>query len=184
MKAALPETALGKKIEIWFQDEARIGQKGTLTRLWARRGTRPRAIRDTRYEWAYIFGEVCPERAVGAAFVMPYADGGAFNAHSREIADWVAPEAHAVIVLDGAGWHDCQALKIPADITLVPLPPYAPELNPVGNVWEYLRSNKLANRLYDNYDAILSACCQAWNDFVAMPNLIASITQRTGAIVS
>jgi len=184
VKAALPETALGKKIEIWFQDEARIGQKGTLTRLWARRGTRSRAIRDTRYEWAYIFGAVCPERTVGAALVMPYADGGAFNAHLREIADCVAPEAHAVIVLDGAGWHDCQALKIPANITLLPLPPYAPELNPVENVWEYLRSNKLANRLYDNYEAILSACCQAWNDFVAMPNLIASITQRTWAIVS
>jgi len=92
---ALPACACGKKIEIWFQDEARVGQKGTLTRLWAKRGTRPRATRDTRYEWAYIFGAVCPERSIGAALVMPYADGAALNAHLRELASSVAADAHA-----------------------------------------------------------------------------------------
>ena len=72
--AALPPEARGKPLEIWFQDEARIGQQGTLTRVWARRGTRPRAPRDTRYKWAYIFGAVCPQRAAAAALVMPFAD--------------------------------------------------------------------------------------------------------------
>src|SRR3954454_520951 len=72
--AALPERARGKPVEVWFQDEARVGQQGTLTRVWARRGTRPRAPRDRRYAWAYLFGAVCPERAVGAALVLPYAD--------------------------------------------------------------------------------------------------------------
>jgi len=184
VKEALPPTACGKKIEVWFQDEARIGQKGTLTRLWARRGTRPRATRDTRYEWAYIFGAVCPERSIGAALVMPYADGAALNAHLREIADCVDAGAHAVIVLDGAGWHTSQALQVPQNITLLTLPPYAPELNPVENVWEYLRGNKLANRLFDNYETIVSACCQAWNDLVAMPETVASITRREWANVS
>ena len=61
--AALPEQARVKPLEIWFQDEARIGQQGTLTRVWAKRGTRPRAIRDTRYKWAYLFGAVCPPAA-------------------------------------------------------------------------------------------------------------------------
>jgi len=69
VKAALPAEAQDKPLEIWFQDEARIGQKGTLTRIWAKRGSRPRARRDTRYEWAYLFGAVCPERGVGAALV-------------------------------------------------------------------------------------------------------------------
>ena len=63
----MPETARSKPLEIWFQDEARVGQQGTLTRIWAERGTRPRAPRDTRYIWSYIFGAVCPERAEAAA---------------------------------------------------------------------------------------------------------------------
>jgi hypothetical protein len=91
---ALPDAAAGKPIEVWFQDEARVGQQGTLTRLWARRGSRPRAVRDTRYQWAYIFG---------AALVMPYADTEAMNVHLVEISRCVAEGAHAVLVLDGAG---------------------------------------------------------------------------------
>src|SRR3954467_14277501 len=82
---ALPERARGKPVEIWFQDEARVGQQGTLTRVWARRGTRPRAPRDRRYTWAYLFGAVCPERAVGAALVLPYADTEATGLHLAEI---------------------------------------------------------------------------------------------------
>ncbi len=131
---ALPTAAAGKPIEVWFQDEARVGQQGTLTRLWARRASRPRAVRDTRYQWAYIFGAVCPR----AALVMPYADTEAMNAHVTE-------NAHAVLVLDGAGWHGGAALDTPENITLVVRSPYSPELNPVENVWEYLRKNKLAN---------------------------------------
>jgi hypothetical protein len=76
---ALPEAARDRPLEIWFQDEAWVGQQGTQTRVWAKRGTRPRAMRDTRYEWAYLFGAVCPERATGAALVLPYADTEAMN---------------------------------------------------------------------------------------------------------
>ena len=184
VKAALPASAHGKRIEIWFQDEARVGQKGTLARLWAKRGTRPRATRDTRYEWAYIFGAVCPERSTGAALVMPYADGAALNAHLREIACHVAPDAHAVLLFDGAGWHISQELQIPSNITPIKFPPYAPELNPVENGWDYLRKNKLSNRLYDDYEALVAACCQAWNDLIATPERIASITRRDWAVVS
>ena len=77
----MPETARSKPLEIWFQDEARVGQQGTLTRIWAERGTRPRAPRDTRYIWSYIFGAVCPERAEAAALIMPHADTQAMSAH-------------------------------------------------------------------------------------------------------
>jgi hypothetical protein len=184
VKAALPQAARGKPLEIWFQDEARIGQKGTLTRRWARRGSRPRAVCDTRYDWAYIFGAVCPQRATGAALIMPYADSAALNEHLAEIAHAVAPGAHAVLVLDGAGWHTSQALTVPDNLTLLTLPPYAPELNPVENVWEYLRKNKLANRLHERYADIVQACCDAWNDLIATPERIASITARNWANVS
>jgi len=166
------------------KDEARIGQKGTLTRLWARVGSRPRAPRDSRYEWAYIFGAVCPERATGAALVMPYANSEAMNLHLQAISPAVAPGAHAVLVLDGAGWHTSQALKPPDNITLLCLPPYSPELNPVENVWEYLRKNKLALRVHDSYEAIVEACCSAWADLIAIPARLASITVRDWAKVS
>jgi hypothetical protein len=176
--------ARDKPLEIWFQDEARVGQKGTLTRIWGRVGSRPRAPRDTRYEWAYLFGAVCPERAIGAALVLPYVNCEAMNLHLQEISQAVTPGAHAVLVVDGAGWHVSPNLDLPDNITLLPLPPYAPELNPIENIWQYLRSNTLAIRVYDNYQAIVDACCAAWNDLVATPSIIASITRRDWAKMS
>ncbi len=71
----LTERAKGKPLEIWFQDEARVGQQGTLTRVWAKRGTRPRAPRDTRYKWSYVFGAACPARGAAAGLILPYTKG-------------------------------------------------------------------------------------------------------------
>ena len=87
------------------------------------------------------------------------------NAHLAEIARTVAPAAHALLILDGAGWHGSTALVVPDNISLLTLPPYSPELNPVENVWAYLRANKLAISVFDDYNAILDACCTAWNFF-------------------
>jgi len=135
-------------------------------------------VRDTRYQWAYIFGAVCPGRAATAALVLPYADTEAMSLHLAEIARAVAPGAHAVLVLDGAGWHGAGELVVPDNISLPTLPPYAPELNPIENVWDYLRKNKLAITLFDTYDAIVDTCCEAWNFFANDPDTVASITSR------
>ena len=140
----MPEHAKGKPLEVWFQDEARVGQQGTLTRKWARRGTRPRAPRDTRYKWSYIFGAACPARGTAAGLILPYVNAEAMGLHLNEIAKAVAHGAHAMLIVDGAGWHGAKCLKVPDNITLVKLPPYSPELNPMENVWAYLGSNKLA----------------------------------------
>jgi transposase len=115
---------------------------------------------------------------------MPFADTEAMNAHLTEIARTIAPGAHAVLVVDGAGWHASGRLKIPDAITLLTLPPYSPELNPVENIWEYLRKNKLSLRLYDTYASIVEACCDAWNTVANTPALITSIASRTWAKVS
>ena len=181
MRKAVPERAQGRPIEVWFQDEARVGQQGTLTRIWARRGTRPRGLRDRRYAWAYLFGAVCPERAIGAGLVLPYANAEAMSLHLAEISRHVAQGAHAVLVLDGAGWHGAANLAIPDNLTLLPLPPYSPELNPVENVWQYLRQNQLSLRVWPDYEAIVDTCCRAWNALMAMPERLASITQRKWA---
>jgi putative transposase len=181
VRKAVPERAQGRPIEVWFQDEARVGQQGTLTRIWARRGTRPRGLRDRRYAWAYLFGAVCPERAIGAGLVLPYANAEAMSLHLAEISRHVAQGAHAVLVLDGAGWHGAANLAIPDNLTLLPLPPYSPELNPVENVWQYLRQNQLSLRVWPDYEAIVDTCCRAWNALMAMPERLASITQRKWA---
>ena len=175
--------APGSPIEIWFQDEARVGQQGTLTRVWAKRGARPRAVRDRRYTWAWLFGAVCPGRGVGAAVVLPHVDVEAMNIHLAEIGRRVAEGAHAVLVLDGAGWHTSPRLRLPETIGLLPLPRYAPELNPVENVWEFLRQNLLSHRVWDSYDAIVDACCHAWSTLMSTPEQIASITRRSWAQV-
>lgn len=185
MKAALPADAAGKPVEIWFQDEARVGQKGSLTRVWAKRGSRPAAPRDNRYKWAYLFGAVCPDRATGAALVLPYANVDMMQLHLDEISRSVRNGAHAVVVLDGAGYHEKAAeLEAPNNITLLTLPPYSPELNPVENVWEFLRQNWLAHLVFKDQNAIVDACCNAWNRFFNLPGAITSITQRNWAQVN
>ena len=118
---------------------------------------------------------------MAAGLVMPFADTAAMNAHLAEIARTVAPGAHAVLVLDGAGWHGGHALVVPDNISLVMLPPYSPELNPVENVWQYLRANWLAISVFDDYDAIVDACCNAWNRFADQPDIVSSITSRQWA---
>jgi DDE superfamily endonuclease len=170
-------------VEVWFQDEARIGQKNGIVRQWARRGTRPRQPADQRYKSAYLFGAICPARGIGAALALPFADTEAMQLHLDEISRHVAPGAHAALLLDQAGWHTTSDLDMPGNITLIFLPSRAPELNPVENIWQYLRSNWLSNRVFETYDAIIEAACQAWHKLLAQPNTITSIGMRDWAHV-
>ena len=147
-RSRLPPYTAGKPLEIWWQDEARVGQQGTLTRGWATRGSRPAAPRARRYTWAYVIGAVCLARGVGAGIVMPSVNFEATSEHLREVSRNVAPGAHCVMQVDGAGWHrPSERLIVPSNITLLTLPPYSPELNLVENVWQYLRSNWLSHRV-------------------------------------
>ena len=115
---------------------------------------------------------------------MPYADTEAMNAHLAEIARAVDPGAHAVMVLDGAGWHGGKDLVVPDNITLLTLPPYAPELNSMENVWQFLRGNKLAITVFDDYNDIAEKCCDAWNFFANDKAAVTSIAARSWAKVN
>ena len=170
-----------KKIEIWFQDEARIGQKNGLVHQWAKRGTRPIQPADQRYESAYLFGAICPARGIGAALAMPFADTGAMQLHLDEIARHIAKDAHAVLLLDRAGWHTTGNLRWPKNITPILLPSRSPELNPVKQVWQYLRANFLSNRVFDNYQDIIDSACDAWKRLISQPTVITSIGMRKWA---
>ena len=109
---------------------------------------------------------------------MPHADTAAMNAHLVEISRTVAEGAHAVLVLDGAGWHGAKTLCVPGNITLLPLPPYAPELNPIENAFAYLRANRLAISVFETYDEIVARYCDAWNFFANDIDTVRSITTR------
>ena len=161
----------------------RLGQKNGTVRQWARTGTRPRQPADQRYKNAYLFGAICPAEGTGAALVMPRADTRAMQAHLKEISRTVTPGAHAVLLLDRAGWHTTSKLSIPDNISLIFLPPRSPELNPVENLWQYLRQNWLSLQVWDDYPAIVEACCHAWNRFLAQPDIVRSVTTRAWARV-
>lgn len=115
---------------------------------------------------------------------MPRVNAKAMNKHLAEISTQVSPGSHAVLILDGAGWHLTGGqLVVPENITLVHLPPYCPELNPVENIWQYLRQNYLANRIFDTYNDIVMACCDAWNKLTTTSGKIRQIATRSWATV-
>ena len=172
----------GTPIEIWFQDEMRLGQKNGCVRQWARRGSRPRQPADQRYESAFVFGAVCPQRDTGAALVLPYANSFAMQQHLDEIAKHVAPGAHAVMLFDQAGWHKAKKMKWPDNLSPLFIPPGCPELNAAENIWQYLRQTYLSNRVFPTYDGIVDAACDAWNKLLAETGRIASIATRSWAV--
>ena len=153
------------KIEVWWQDECRVGQQGSLSRMWARKGTRPRVVRQRQFLSTYIFGAVCPDRDVGCAWILPECNSGMMQIHLEEISKNIQEDYHGIVLMDRASWHSTEALIVPENISLMPLPPYSPELNPMEQVWQQLKKIKLSNTCFQNYDHIVNTCCEAWNTF-------------------
>lgn len=162
-------------MEVWFEDEARFGQQGTLTRMWAKRGSRPRAVRQTQYDYLYVLGAVCPASGQSVGLLAPHLDTGVVNVFLDLFARELQPGVHAVMIWDQAGFHTAKALNIPSNITLIALPPYSPELNPAENLWHYLRSHYWSNRDYHDYDALLDAATHAWRQAALDPKIVQSV---------
>nr|WP_268870308.1 transposase [Caenispirillum salinarum] len=132
-------------------------------------GTRPSAPHDQRTSSAYIFGAICPERSVGAALVLPRCDTHAMQRHLEQISNQVRPGAHAALILVRVVWDTTSRLAVPSNIALLPLPPRAPELNLVENIWQFLRDNWLSNRIFSASDQIVALCCDAWPNLTDRP---------------
>ena len=134
-------------------------------------------MRQQGFASAYLFGAVCPERDAGVALVLPEVSTAAMRLFLAELSRTLPPATHAVLVLDGAGWHVGEHLTVPPNLTLVHPPPYSPELNPVERVWEYLRDRWLSHRvLAGGYAAVVDAACTAWNALLAEPGRLRSLT--------
>jgi putative transposase len=168
-------------IEVWFADEARVGQKNKITRRWARRGSRPSAPSDQRTASTYIFGAICPKQGKAVGLILPWCNTAMMNLHLAAISADVAPGCHALLLADQAGWHLSRKLVVPHNITIVPLPPKCPELNPQKNVWQFVRDNWLSNRVFDDIHALIDHCCDAWNKLEAQPWTIMSLGVRDWA---
>ncbi len=112
---------------------------------------------------------------------MPWCDTHAMTQHLAEISHHVADDAHAILIMDQAGWHLSNKLVVPANITILPLPPKSPELNPVENLWHFMRENWLSNRVFKSYEDIVDHCCDAWRKLETQPWRIMSIGRREWA---
>ena len=157
-------------------DEARFGQKGRTTHRWWMKGQRPPGIADRRFASASIFAAVRPSTGEDFALVLPWVSAAAMSTFLAGFAETVPADTHVVMVLDQAGWHGAKDLVVPDGLTLVSLPSSSPELNPVERIWLYLRERSLSHRLLADYEAVVDACCQAWNALAAEKGRIQSLT--------
>jgi len=174
----LPEDTDLNKVDVWFQDETRVGQQGSITRMWAEKGTRPQAIRQQQFKYAYIFGATCPAKDKALGLVLPLANTHGMIEHLRLISQDTAKGRQALVVMDRAGWHTTKAINCFDNVTILPLPPYSPELNPVEQLWQHLKQRYLSNRCFKDYNEIVDECCDGWNKIVKEEGFIRSLCSR------
>jgi transposase len=163
-------------LEVWVQDEVRVGQKGKVVKRWAEKGSSPRAVVHGGFKSAWLYGAFCPARDTGVAIVVEAVNAEAMSAHLAVLSQAVPPKVHAVVLVDRAGFHTAaKDLIVPSNMTLVDLPSYSPELNPAEGVWEFLKGGVLAHRLYRTVDEIIDKLCWAWQSLVDEPGRIRSL---------
>jgi transposase len=160
---ALAEAHPEMEVRTDFQDEARFGQKGTITRVGARRGSRPRAVKPTGFTSLYVLAAVCAATGSVSALIMPALNTEVVNLFLEQFSRELPAGVHAVRIWDGAGFPTGWDLVVPSNVSLIPLPPYSPELNPVENLWHDLRAHHGSNRPYRDYselqaEAVRSLC--------------------------
>lgn len=153
----------GSEIEVWFQDEARIGLVPILRRVWAKRGSRLTSVGRRRYEWVYVYGFVRPSIGTVEWLILPTVNVEVFEMSLQYLAEsqGVGPNKKIMLVLDGAGWHKSKKLNVPEGIYLEFLPPYSPELQPAECLWPLVRecaANRLIEKIEELEDLLVKRC--------------------------
>lgn len=118
-------------------------------------------MRQTQYDYLWVIAAACPATGAATGIIMPHLDTPTIDAFLEQLSARLAPDAHAVLIWDGAGFHTSGDLEVPANVSLIRLPPYSPELNPIENLWHYLRSHYWSNRIYEDWEALKEAACSA-----------------------
>lgn len=149
--------------------------------MWARTGTRPRVIQQKQFISTNIFGAVCPKYDKGFALILPDKDTEMMKIFLKEFSKSIPAGRHAVLVSDQAGWHKTPKLNIPSNISLLFLPPYSPELNPIEQLWRQLKHKWLANRCFEDYTDIMNSVANAWRSFTQTYGAIKKLCSRSWA---
>ncbi|WP_333473932.1 IS630 family transposase [Shewanella nanhaiensis] len=148
-------------------------------RVYGEKGSRPRVVRQQQFEYAYVFGTVCPANGNTEALITPWVDKGIMHQHLKLISQATLPDHHAVVIMDGAGWHSKDLDDEFDNLTMLKLPPYSPELNPIEQVWDWMRQHHLVNRCFSNYEDIVEQCSQAWNSFISDISTVKTLCNRS-----
>ena len=162
-------------VQVWFEDEARFGQQGTMARVWARKGSRPRAVKQTQYGYLYVLTAVCAATGAASGLIASTLNVEVVNIFLKQFSEELPVGVHAVLIWDGAGFHTSPRLVVPSNISLIRLVPYSPELNPVENLWHYLRSHYWSLRVYKDHEELEWAAMDAWRRVCLVPELVRSI---------
>ena len=173
--AAIATAHPDRRLRIYFEDESRFGQQGTSTDVWARRGTRPTVVRQTEYEYLWVLGVICSETGSAEGLLSPRLNTEVINVFLEQFSTSLPADEHAVLIWDGAGFHTSKGLRVPQNLTLLQLPAYSPELNPIENLWHYLKSHFWSNRAYADYHELEAAAIDAWHRAVLNPALMKTV---------
>lgn len=175
IKEATAKLPAGAPVKILFEDEARFGRLSDQRRCWAPMYERPIVGRQVIREFVYAIAAVCPHSGDIPSLIMPWVDTevmSVFLAHTAlELKD-----AYGLMFLDGASWHTARDLRVPKSITLVSLPPYSPELNPVEHIWEHLRANYFGNEVFDSLDRVENTLYSGLHALGKDNKLVSSLT--------
>lgn len=158
-----------------FQDEARFGRSQDPRACWAPPGIRPVVAAQFVREYLYAFVAVSPHDGTLDALVLPFVDAAAMSLFLAEVAQR-HPDEFVLLVLDGAGWHRAQELVVPANMQLLPLPPYSPELNPTEHLWDEIREKWFANAVFASLDAVEEQLLEALVTLEQDPRRVAALT--------
>ena len=158
-----------------------VGQQGSMTRIWAPKGTRPRKVKQKQFISTYIYGVACAATGDSFGLILPNVNTQSMQLFLDLFSKDIKEGRHAAIIIDNAGWHTAKDLNIPENITFIPLPPYAPELNTMEQVWQWMKDNYLSNTAFNNYNDIVNQLQDAWNAFSTNVELVKSICFREWA---
>ncbi len=154
-----------------------------LSRMWARKGTRPHILRNFRYGYVSLFSAACPETGNAVGHVCDKTSTDEMNRHLQDVSSTLPEGKHALMVLDGAGWHRSKDLDldIPANVSLLRLPPYSPELNSTETLFSVLKHRRFANRVFESAEHVRKTVTDVWDTFSHNSEEIIQITRRNWA---
>jgi transposase len=127
------------------------------------------------YEYLWVLGVICPETGKAEGLLSPRLNTNVINVFLDQFSTNLPADEHAVLIWDGAGFHTSKGLRVPQNVTLLQLPAYSPELNPIENLWHYLKSHFWSNRAYAGYDELEATAIDAWHRAVLNPDLMKTV---------